>query len=209
MSTQKRPDEDFTREIRAHIDIETSRLIEDGLPPDQARAAARRAFGNVTRAQERFYERRRLLWLDHLRQDVRCAARSIRRYPVAALVAVTSLAGGIGATTVTLMVRDVLFRKAPRLYVDPSAISRVQIGTPDRRRARNDRPASAAAVTGAARGAAARRARRVRAPGSIWDPELHVFVWPVLAVLLIGVIATLVPSRRALRINPAVLLRST
>ena len=132
MSTQKRRDEDFAREIRAHVDIETARLIEEGMPPDQARAAARRAFGSVTRAQERFYERGRLLWIDHLRQDVRCAIRNIRHYPVAALVAVVSLAGGIGATTVTLMVRDVLFRKAPPLYVDPSALSRVQIGTPER-----------------------------------------------------------------------------
>ena len=132
MSTRKRRDEDFTREIRAHIDLETARLIEDGMDPDRAREAARRAFGNVTRAQERFYERGRLLWLDHLRQDVRCGFRNIRRYPVAALVAVISLAGGIGATTVTLMIRDVLFHKAPPLYVDPSALSRVQIGTPER-----------------------------------------------------------------------------
>ena len=132
MSTQKRRDEEFAREIRAHVDIETARLIEEGMAPDQARAAARRAFGNVTRAQERFYERGRLLWIDHLRQDVRCAIRNIRHYPVAALVAVVSLAGGIGATTVTLMIRDILFRKAPPLYVDPSALSRVQIGAPER-----------------------------------------------------------------------------
>jgi hypothetical protein len=45
--------------------------------------------------------------------------------------------------------------------------------------------------------------------GSIWDPPLHVFVWPVVAVIAIGAIATWAPSRRALRINPAVLLRST
>jgi len=132
MSTRKRREEDFTREIRAHIDLETARLIDEGMDPDQARAAARRAFGNVTRAEERFYERGRLLWIDHLGQDVRCALRNIRHYPFAALVAVISLAGGIGATTVTLMIRDVLFRKAPPLYADPSALSRVQIGTPER-----------------------------------------------------------------------------
>ena len=132
MSTQKRRDDDFSREIDEHLALETARLIEDGLPPDEARAAARRAFGNVTRARERFYERSRLLWLDRLRQDLRCAARNVRRYPVAALVAVISLGGGIGATTVTLMIRDVLFRKAPPLYVDPAAISRVQVGTPER-----------------------------------------------------------------------------
>ena len=115
MSTRKRRDDDFAREIRAHIDSEAARLIEEGMEPGQARDAARRAFGNVTRAEERFYERSRLLWIDRLRQDVRCGLRNIRRYPVAALVAVVSLAGGIGATTVTLMVRDILFRKA-RFY---------------------------------------------------------------------------------------------
>src|SRR5436190_711899 len=132
MSTQKRRGDDFSREIDEHLALETARLIEDGLPPDEARAAARRAFGNVTRARERFHERSRVLWIDHAMQDVRCAARNVRRYPVAALVAVISLGGGIGATTVTLMIRDVLFRKAPPLYVDPAAISRVQIGTPER-----------------------------------------------------------------------------
>ena len=45
--------------------------------------------------------------------------------------------------------------------------------------------------------------------GSIFDPALHVFVWPVVAVMVIGAVATWVPSRRALKINPAVLLRST
>jgi predicted permease len=132
MSTQKRRDDDFAREIRAHLEIETARLIAEGLPPDQARAAARRAFGNVTRAEERFHERGRLLWLDHLRQDLRYAIRNVRHYPVAAMVAVISLAGGIGATTVTLTVRDVIFRKAPPLYREPARLSRVQVGTPER-----------------------------------------------------------------------------
>jgi putative ABC transport system permease protein len=55
----------------------------------------------------------------------------------------------------------------------------------------------------------ARVVRAAGGAGSIWDPPLHVFVWPVVAVIVIGAIATWVPSRRALRINPAVVLRST
>jgi len=43
---------------------------------------------------------------DNLIHDVRCAARNMRRYPVASLVAILSLGAGIGATTVTLTVRD-------------------------------------------------------------------------------------------------------
>jgi predicted permease len=132
MSTRRRPGDDFDREIAAHLEHEIARLIEHGVPPDEARAQAARAFGNITRARERYYERHRVLWLDHLRQDLRCAVRSLRRYPLAATVAVVSLAGGIGAATVTLLVRDVVFRNPPPLYVEPSQISRVQVGTPDR-----------------------------------------------------------------------------
>src|SRR6266850_5354472 len=72
------------------------------------------------------------MWLDHLRQDVRSAVRGITRYPIAALVAVLSLAGGIGATTATLIVRDVVFRKPPALYRAPDQLSRLQVGSPDR-----------------------------------------------------------------------------
>jgi hypothetical protein len=46
---------DFGAEIEAHIELETARLQEQGLSYDNARTAARRAFGNVTHAQEHFY----------------------------------------------------------------------------------------------------------------------------------------------------------
>ena len=130
MSTRQRSDDDFDREVRAHIEIETERLIDEGMAPDAARVAARRRFGNVTGARERFYEAGRLLWVDHLLQDFRCAARNMRRYPISSLVAVLSLAAGIGATTVTLTIRDVIFRKPPPLYQHPEQLSRIQIGSP-------------------------------------------------------------------------------
>jgi len=81
---------------------------------------------------EREHDRRSLRWLDHFGQDVRCAIRNIRHYPVAASVAVISLACGIGATTVTLTIRDVVFRRPPPLYRDPGQLSRVQTGGIDR-----------------------------------------------------------------------------
>jgi predicted permease len=132
MSTQKRSQDDFNREIDAHLDLETERLIAEGMTPDDARAKARRTFGNVTAARERYFESSRTIWLDHLRHDLRAAIRNMRRYPVATLVAVLSLAAGIGATTVTLTVRNVIFRKAPPLYRDPAQLSRVQVGSADR-----------------------------------------------------------------------------
>jgi hypothetical protein len=70
--------------------------------------------------------------LDHLAQDVRLGVRSLLRYPVSCAVAVMSLAGGIGATTATLTIRDVVFRRPPPLYRSASELSRVQVGSPDR-----------------------------------------------------------------------------
>jgi putative ABC transport system permease protein len=129
---RRRDADDFAREIACHLELEIDRLVASGIPPEQARLIARRRFGNVTAVRERFHERGRTLWLDHLFHDVRCAARNIRRYPVAGLVAIASLAGGIGATTVTLTVRNAVFRKPPPLYRDPAQLSRVQTARPDR-----------------------------------------------------------------------------
>src|SRR5262245_17586214 len=132
MSKRRRSGGDFSREIQGHLDIETDRLVGEGLPREAARLAARKAFGSVVAAEERFHESRRILWLDHLRQDVRGAARAVARYPIAAIVAVVSLAFGIGAMATTLTVRDVVFRKPPPAYGHPSQLSRVQVERPDR-----------------------------------------------------------------------------
>ena len=132
MSTRKRPDGDFDREIRAHLELEAARLMEDGMAPEEARDAARRSFGNVTAARERFYENGRLVWLDRLHQDLRCASRNMRRAPIATAVAVASLAAGIGATTVSLTVRDVVFHQPPPLYREPEQLSRIQVSPSDR-----------------------------------------------------------------------------
>jgi hypothetical protein len=113
MSTRDRRDDEFAREIEAHLELEAEALMRDGLDPETARHNARAAFGNVTAAREQFYERQRWPWLDHLRQDVRGAFRAMRRYPIAAFVAILSLGFGIGATTITLTVRDMILRKAP------------------------------------------------------------------------------------------------
>ena len=64
MFWRRRKPGDFNAEIEAHIEIEAERLKEQGLSAEEAGKAARRAFGNVTRAQERFYESGRWVWWD-------------------------------------------------------------------------------------------------------------------------------------------------
>ena len=118
-------------EMRDHIERETLGNIDRGMAPDQARDAAMRAFGSVLYAAEETRAVWIPMWLDQFRQDVVGGFRNIRRYPVAALVAVFSIAAGTAAATITLVVRDAVFRNAPPTHRDPGQISRVQIGRPD------------------------------------------------------------------------------
>ena len=96
---RRRTEADFRDEIQAHLELETARLVEEGMTPAEAGAAARRAFGNVTSPQEQFYESGRSISLDHLLKDLRFALRLFRKRPGFSAVVVLTLAVGIGVHT--------------------------------------------------------------------------------------------------------------
>ena len=79
MFRRKRKLDDFRAEIESHLALEIERLREQGLNYVQARAAAYRTFGNVTKAQERFYESGRWIWWEQFWQDVRYSLRILRK----------------------------------------------------------------------------------------------------------------------------------
>jgi putative ABC transport system permease protein len=118
---RRRRDEDFAAEIEAHLQLEADRLRESGLSPADAEAAARRAFGNVTSARERFHEAGRWLFWDRLRQDLRFTGRLLARSPVLTATVTLTLALGIGANSLVFsLVRAVVFRPLP--YPEPDRL---------------------------------------------------------------------------------------
>jgi predicted permease len=109
-----RVEQELDEELRDHLEREIERRVASGQPADDARAAARRAFGNVPLVQEQVRDTRGLGWLEDLQRDVVYALRSIRRTPGFAAVAVLSLAVSIGAnTTIFSLVNALLLRQLP------------------------------------------------------------------------------------------------
>lgn len=108
---KRRKPADFAAEIEAHIAIEAARLRAEGLDAIEAESAARRKFGNVLRTEERFYESRRILWLEDLQKDLWYAIRLVRQSPAFALTVVLTLALGIGSAAAIFAVADAAFIK--------------------------------------------------------------------------------------------------
>ena len=116
-------DDDLAREIRAHLDLEAEERMAEGAPPEEARSAARRAFGNVALVREDARAVWIRPWIDHAWQDLRYAARRLTRAPAFAVTAILILVGGIGLNLAFFQILNVIALR-PLPIADPDTLVR-------------------------------------------------------------------------------------
>ena len=99
---------ELAEELEAHLQMQAAEFIEAGMTPEAARRAAALKFGAMEEVKESYREQREIPLIGTLVRDVRLAARSLRATPGFTLVAVATLAFGIGLTTAFFSLVDQL-----------------------------------------------------------------------------------------------------
>jgi predicted permease len=94
-----RIDREMHDEMHAHLERAAERLMARGMPAGEARATARREFGNVAYLQDQARDARGARWIDALRADIRFGLRHLRRTPLSTTTMILVLALGLGLNT--------------------------------------------------------------------------------------------------------------
>jgi predicted permease len=118
---RKQMEEQLEQELRFHLEQHANELIAMGCEPAEARRKARLALGGAEQVKEHCRDARGTRWVEDLLQDVRFALRMLRKNPGFAVVALLTLALGVGVTTVMFtVVNGVILKPLP--YPEPDRL---------------------------------------------------------------------------------------
>src|SRR5262249_3859028 len=169
--------QEITDELQFHIDMRVEENIRRGMSPDEARRAAERSFGDLTRVKEQGYDMRGGQWLETVWQDLRCGARMLLKNPGFTTTAVLTLTLGISANTATFsVVNAVLLRPLP--YEDPGQLVRLWADNSGQRTEQNP-----------------------FAPAEITDFRDHITAFEAIGLFDIGLSANLTGGAQPERVN--------
>ncbi len=116
---RKKREQDLERELRSDLELEAIEQEENGVPPEEARYAAQRAFGNTNLVKEEVRDTWGGRWFEDFLNDIRFTVRQLRKAPAFTVVVLMSLALGIGGNTAIFTLIDaVLLKSLPVLNPD-------------------------------------------------------------------------------------------
>jgi predicted permease len=128
-----REGERLGQELQFHLDQQIAENVAAGMSPEEARRAALRKFGNATLVREKTHETWSWTWLERLAQDVSFATRQIARAPGFAIIAIVTLALGIGANSaIFTLTHSLLLSSLP--IQEPDRLVRLSIDMHDSQR---------------------------------------------------------------------------
>ena len=129
---RRRIERELAEELEFHQALLRERLLRQGTPAAELDAAARRAFGNGSRWQERLRELWQFQSLENFSRDLSFSARLLRRSPGFTLVALLTLALGVGANTAVFsLINGLLLRPLPVPHAEQLVVLRMEEGGPE------------------------------------------------------------------------------
>ncbi len=120
----RRLDSELEGEVRAHLELAERDAMAEGMSPEDAHRAARRAFGGIEQMKEEHRDSRSVRWIETGLRDFRYGLASLARDPGFALIAITVLALGIGANSAMFSLVDAVLLK-PLPFPEPERMVRV------------------------------------------------------------------------------------
>src|SRR6266849_987293 len=100
---------ELDEELRFHFDQQVEKFVQSGLPLPEARRRARLVFGGSDQIKEECREARGIHFLETCTQDIRYGIRMLRRNAAFTIVAVLTLALGIGVNVVAFTTYKAFF----------------------------------------------------------------------------------------------------